>query len=59
MFRSCDHLQAHIFLGLTLLVTDPLFLGSPRKIFVVEDGRMTETCSAVKWIVETYDINVA
>jgi hypothetical protein len=26
---------------------------------VPEDGRMTETCGAVKQIVETYDIKVA
>jgi hypothetical protein len=32
---------------------------SPRKTCVHEDGRMTETCSTVKYIVETYDINVA
>jgi hypothetical protein len=31
---------------------------SPMKIFVLEDGFITETCSAVKEIVETYDIKV-
>jgi hypothetical protein len=34
----------HIFLGITLLTADPLVLGK----CVSEDGRMTETYSAVK-----------